>query len=84
MERGKGELLQTNHFLQFPPLRAEHLALETLFNPTLGNWFSSGNTLLFISIAFSCLFPSSSPSAAAAKETEESQIMTFRPPKHSN
>lgn len=67
VERGKGELLQTNHFLQFPPLRAEYLALEKLFNPTLGNWFSSGNMLLFISIAFSCLFPPS-PSCCCKRD----------------
>lgn len=84
MERGKGELLQTNHFLQLPPLQAEYLALEKLFNPTLGNWFSSGNMLLFISIAFSCLFLPSPP-PAAPKETEENpKGMTFRPPKHSD
>jgi len=83
-ERGKGEVQQTNHFLQFPPLTVEYLALEKLFNPTLGNWFCSGNMLLFISIAFSCFFPPS-PSPAAAEETEDSQkIMAFRPPKLSN
>lgn len=58
---GKRWVLQTSHFLQLPPLRAEHLVLEMLFNPTLGNWFSSGKMLLFISIAFSCLFSPSLP-----------------------
>lgn len=67
VERRKGELLLTNHFLQLPPLRAEYLALEKLFNPTLGNWCSSGKMLLFISIAFSCFFIPSLPSPAAAK-----------------
>lgn len=40
---------------------------KSFFNPTPGNWFSSGKMLLFISIAFSCLFIPSLPSPAAAK-----------------